>query len=85
MELGGWTDAKNKLFKNMVMPDIKLKGIKYTITCYQIFCPYTPWTPGVGSKGKSIFEGGYVAYQIKRNEVQNILQAKCLTLHVCTT
>ena len=42
-----------------------------------------PW--GWVKRKKSIFEGGYVAYQIKRNEVQNILQAKCLTLHVCIT
>ena len=55
-----------QLFQNMVISDIKLKGIMNAATYKCIFCPYTPPTPGVGSKVKTFFysEGSHVAYQI---------------------
>ena len=46
---------KINFFKNMVMEHIKLKGMKCTTTCKQIFYPITFLTPRVGSKGQNIF------------------------------
>ena len=59
VDLGGGTEAKIKLFQNMVMLHIKLK-----LTA-QIFCPQThPWPRG---RGQTIYfsEIRHVAYQTK--------------------
>ena len=41
--------------QNMIILHIKLNGMANTATCKHIFCPYTPSTPGVGSKVKTFF------------------------------
>ena len=47
------------------MLHIKLKGMKLTITCKQIVCPFqAPSTPGVGFSGQNIcsFDITCIAY-----------------------
>ena len=47
----------------------KLKGMKPTIICKKIFCPYTQTlAPRVGFKGQNSFpsESSHVAYQMNR-------------------
>ena len=52
-----------------------------------MFCPYTPLTPGVGSKGHIFFfsESSHVACKIKGNEAENTLQANILPFCTLTT
>ena len=77
MDLGGEAKANIKLFQNMVMLYIKLKLMTLVAN---ILPTDTPLTPGVGSKGQTIYfsESSHVAYQIKAddagsNTVANIL------------
>ena len=59
-------------FLKVVMLHIKLKGIMCTITCKQIFCPYTV---GQTVKNKHFHsEYGYVASEIKGNEMYKNMQ-----------
>ena len=53
----------------MVMLHIKLNGIMNAATLFQIFCPHTSPTLGIGSIGQesTFSEHGHVAYQIKGN------------------
>ena len=69
------TLAKGKLLQNMVMLQIKLKGMKRTTTYKQIRCSYIdPRSLRWGQKVKTFFvftENGHVAYQIKGNFTSN--------------
>ena len=47
--LGWGQTVEIQLFQNMVMLHIKLKGMKNAVIYNHIFCPYTPWIPGIGS------------------------------------
>ena len=82
--LWGWAEAKNQLFLNSVMLQMKLKGMKRTTSFLQIFCPCThSQLLGLGQKVKHFFsEGGHVAYQIKEIEALNEMQARSLTLPI---
>ena len=64
VDLGGWAEAKIKLFQNMVMllTTLQQHGSNFLPTD-------TPLTQGVGSKGQTIYfcESSHVAYQIKGN------------------
>ena len=60
--------AKIKLFRNMVMLHIKLKGTTRTVTWQQIFaCRHTldPWGGVKPSKHFFLSESCHVAYQVK--------------------
>ena len=47
--LRGWGQkVKFKIFQNMVMLHIKLKGFTNAAACYQIFCLQTPTPPRLG-------------------------------------
>ena len=75
-------------FWNMVMLHIKLKGITYTSTWVQLFCPKTPSTdPGVGSKSQNstFSEHGHGAYKIKGNDECSNMQAHILSFHAPST
>ena len=41
VDLGNCADAKNQLFKDIVMFHINLKSMKHTITCQELYCPYS--------------------------------------------
>ena len=65
--LGVGSKGQN-IFLKVVMLHIKLKGIEHRAPLKRIkriFCPYTPSTPWVGSKGLIFFfaVSGHVAYQ----------------------
>ena len=42
---GMGSKVQNLFFQNIVMLNIKLKGIKYAATSNQIFCPQHPLSP----------------------------------------
>ena len=73
-------EAKNQLFWNTVIMHIKLKGMKCMLA--NILPSHTLLSPGVGSKHITFSESSHVAYQIKGNEAQNIMQANILPLHL---
>ena len=64
-------------FQNMVILHIQLKGMKNTITCNQLFCPYThslvPWLDrifkngGGGGGGSGSAAGDFIGLLIYYN------------------
>ena len=72
-------------FLKVVMLHMKLTGMKHRTPCKQIVCPFTHPPPLDGVKRPKFFfsEEGHVVYRItKKEEVENIMQVKCMTL--CT-
>ena len=68
-----WVGSKdqNIVLLNVVMLQVKLKGMEYKATCKHIFCPYTHTQTPDEVKGQNIFfsESSHVAYQIKGNGI----------------
>ena len=84
VDLGGGVKGKIKLFQNMVMLHIKLKGITGAATCNMIanILPVAPLPrhPRVKRSNLTFAEHDHVSYQIKGNRecsnmVANILPA----------
>ena len=65
-------------FLKVVILHIKLIGIKQRTECEQMSALSTPSIPGWGQSSFFFSEGVHVAYKIKRIEVYNIMQGKCL-------
>ena len=61
--------VKISLFQNMVVLEIKVKGMTNSVTCKQIFCPCTHPRPlGWGQRSAPYFsESSYDAYQLNGN------------------
>ena len=87
VDLGGGTEAKIKLFQNMVMLQIKFKLATLAATWLQIFCPQTHSRPrGWGQKVKLSFsESSHVAYQIKADEAGSNMVANILPTDTLST
>ena len=88
VDLGGGVKGTIKLFQNMVMLHIELKGITGAATCnkqqhgseYYARRPHPPLTLGVKRLKFNFSEHGHIAYKIKGNHecsnmVANILPA----------
>ena len=71
----------------VVMLHIELKGMEHRVPCKHIFWPYTHPQPPDGVKRSNIFlaVSSYVAYQIKGNGAQNIMQAHTGSLRTTLT
>ena len=68
----------------MVMLPIKLKGLKHTITCLQIFALTHTLDPWGGVK-RSFFLSRKLSCLINGNEAKNTMQASILPLYTPTT
>ena len=67
--LGDWAEAEIQLFQNMVMLNIKLKGMEHRVPCKDILDPYTTLDPcgGVKRSRHTFTESSHVAYQNEDN------------------
>ena len=84
-----WGEVKrsNIVLLKVVMLHIKLKGMEHRVPCKHIVCPNTYPQPTDGAKRSNHFiaENSHVAYQIKGNGTQGIIQVHILSLHTPST
>ena len=69
----GWGQYVFFYFLKVVMLHVYLTGMKQITQCEQIFCPYTPTTPGWDQKVKTFFFSRSCCILIKEKEVLNAM------------